>query len=70
MTMRSIYMHGPPDTDVWPTGLAPFNGRNAERLLKLSEDILEASRIETGRLKMYAEEVNLNRLIPEAIEYK
>ena len=42
-------------------------GRNAERLLKLSEDILEASRIETGRLKLYAEEVNLNTLIQDVI---
>ncbi len=42
-------------------------GRNAERLLKLSEDILEASRIETGRLKLYPEEVNLNALIYDVV---
>ncbi len=41
--------------------------RNAERLLKLSEDILQASRIETGRLKLYIEQVNLNVLIAEVI---
>jgi signal transduction histidine kinase len=41
--------------------------RNAERLLKLSEDILQASRIETGRLKLYVEQVNLNTLISEVI---
>jgi two-component system sensor histidine kinase VicK len=41
--------------------------RNAERLLKLSEDILQASRIETGRLRLYIEQVNLNTLILEVI---
>ena len=41
--------------------------RNAERLLKLSEDILQASRIETGRLKLFVEQVNLNILIVEVI---
>src|SRR5581483_3751737 len=41
--------------------------RNAERLLKLSEDILQASRIETGRLKVYVEQVNLGVLITEVI---
>jgi signal transduction histidine kinase len=41
--------------------------RNAERLLKLSEDILQASRIETGRLKLYVEQVNLNTLVLEVI---
>jgi two-component system sensor histidine kinase VicK len=41
--------------------------RNAERLLKLSEDILQASRIETGRLKIYVEQVNLAVLIIEVI---
>jgi hypothetical protein len=33
----------------------------------LSEDILQASRIETGRLKLYVEQVNLNILISEVI---
>jgi signal transduction histidine kinase len=42
-------------------------GRNAERLLKLSEDILQASRIETGRLRLYVEQFNLNALITEVI---
>jgi signal transduction histidine kinase len=41
--------------------------RNAERLLKLSEDILQASRIETGRLRIYVEQVNLAILIAEVI---
>lgn len=41
--------------------------RNAERLLKLSEDILQASRIETGRLKLYVEQINLNKIISEVI---
>ena len=41
--------------------------RNAERLLKLSEDILQASRIETGRLKLYIEQLNLNTLVSEVI---
>ena len=41
--------------------------RNAERLLKLSEDILQASRIETGRLRLYVEQINLNMLISEVI---
>lgn len=41
--------------------------RNAERLLKLSEDILQASRIETGRLKLYVEQINLNTLVSEVI---
>ena len=41
--------------------------RNAERLLKLSEDILQASRIETGRLKLYVEQINLNPLVSEVI---
>lgn len=41
--------------------------RNAERLLKLSEDILQASRIETGRLRLYVEQVNLNTLVSEVI---
>jgi two-component system, OmpR family, sensor histidine kinase VicK len=41
--------------------------RNAERLLKLSEDILQASRIETGRLRLYVEQFNLNALISEVI---
>jgi signal transduction histidine kinase len=41
--------------------------RNAERLLKLSEDILQASRIETGRLRLYVEQINLNMLVSEAI---
>ncbi len=41
--------------------------RNAERLLKLSEDILQASRIETGRLRLYVEQANLNTLISEVI---
>jgi signal transduction histidine kinase len=41
--------------------------RNAERLLKLSEDILQASRIETGRLKLYVEQISLNKLISEVI---
>ena len=41
--------------------------RNAERLLKLSEDILQASRIETGRLRLYVEQVNMNTLISEVI---
>jgi signal transduction histidine kinase len=41
--------------------------RNAERLLKLSEDILQASRIETGRLRLYVEQVNLNTLVMEVI---
>jgi signal transduction histidine kinase len=42
-------------------------GRNAERLLKLSEDILQASRIETGRLRLYVEQINLNTLVFEVI---
>lgn len=42
-------------------------GRNAERLLKLSEDILQASRIETGRLKLYVEQVNLNTIVSDVI---
>jgi len=42
-------------------------GRNAERLLKLSEDILQASRIETGRLRLYIEQINLNTLISEVV---
>ncbi len=41
--------------------------RNAERLLKLSEDILQASRIETGRLRIYVEQVNMAILISEVI---
>lgn len=41
--------------------------RNAERLLKLSEDILQASRIETGLLKLYVEQINMNTLISEVI---
>lgn len=41
--------------------------RNAERLLKLSEDILQASRIETGRLKLYIEQINLNKIISDVI---
>jgi signal transduction histidine kinase len=41
--------------------------RNAKRLLKLSEDILQASRIETGRLKLYLEQVNINALISDVI---
>jgi len=41
--------------------------RNAERLLKLSEDILQASRIETGRLRLYVEQVNLNPMVQEVI---
>ena len=42
-------------------------GRNAERLLKLSEDILQASRIETGRLRLHIEAVNMNALVTEVI---
>ncbi|MEW6604869.1 MAG: HAMP domain-containing sensor histidine kinase [Thermoproteota archaeon] len=41
--------------------------RNADRLLKLSEDILQASRIESGRLRLYVERINLNTLISEVI---
>lgn len=54
-------------TDSSIKGELQIISRNAERLLKLSEDILQASRIETGRLRLYVEQVNLNTLILEVI---
>jgi signal transduction histidine kinase len=46
--------------------LAVIN-RNAERLLKLAEDILEVSRMESGMFKMKVEQVNLYSLISDII---
>jgi signal transduction histidine kinase len=43
-------------------------GRNAERLNRLSSDILDATRIEGKSLKLQSEQVDLARLAAEAIE--
>jgi signal transduction histidine kinase len=42
--------------------------RNAKRLQKLSENILDITRIEAGTLEFKKEQVNLNELIYDAIE--
>jgi two-component system sensor histidine kinase VicK len=43
-------------------------GRNAKRLQRLTEDILDVTRIETQSLKLNVERVNLNELISDIIE--
>ena len=42
--------------------------RNAKRLQRLTEDILDVTRIETQSLKLNVERVNLNELISDIIE--
>jgi signal transduction histidine kinase len=41
--------------------------RNAERLSKLTEDILDAARIENNSLKLYKEKVELNEILYETV---
>jgi signal transduction histidine kinase len=55
------------DANIAAKGELSIISRNAERLLKLSEDILQASRIETGRLRLYVEQASLNALISDVI---
>ena len=42
--------------------------RNAERLYKLTQDILDVARIESNSLKLYKEKVELNELLNETIK--
>ena len=41
--------------------------RNAERLYKLTEDILDVARIESNSLKLYKEKIELNEILNETI---